>query len=166
MLQFQILSRQRTIKAPLCLGHSMWKAGPNPLLSPPLTFPEVNQVHIHWWVGSESFPAGLEPATFCATAKRSNHSTTAHLVFLHMWTHSRIYSCKCEQNLHVNLLTSYANWCGMCTRLKSWSNPEYMVKIRCDCVHRSFTLLHEWSVSVAGTECWFSWLSYVKIINT
>ena len=34
----------------------MWKAGPNPLLSPPLTFPEVNQVPIRCWVDSESFP--------------------------------------------------------------------------------------------------------------
>ena len=34
----------------------MWKAGPNPLLSPPLTFPEVNQVPIRCWVDRESFP--------------------------------------------------------------------------------------------------------------
>ena len=32
------------------------RRGPNPLLSPPLTFPEVNQVPILCWVDSESFP--------------------------------------------------------------------------------------------------------------
>ena len=34
----------------------MWKEGPNPLLPPPLTFPEINQVPIRCWVDSESFP--------------------------------------------------------------------------------------------------------------
>ena len=39
----------------------------------------------------------------------------------------------------------------------------------CDCVHRSFTLFHdEWSVSVVGTEYWFSYIADLQgiICNT
>ena len=48
---------------------------------PPLTFSELNQVPIHCWVDSESFPVRVElqPVTFRTTAKHANHSTTTPL---------------------------------------------------------------------------------------
>ena len=63
----------------------MWKAGPNPLLLLPLTFPEVNQVPIPCWVDSESWSLlvllGLKPVIFRTTAKSSNHLTMAPLIY-------------------------------------------------------------------------------------
>ena len=47
-------SGQCGVIAPSCLWHGMWKTGPSPLLSPPLTF--LNQLPICCWVDSVSFP--------------------------------------------------------------------------------------------------------------
>ena len=47
-------SGQWGVRAPSCLVHGMWKAGPNPLLSPPLIFPEVRYPFAAGWIVSFS----------------------------------------------------------------------------------------------------------------
>ena len=59
-----------------CLGHGMWKAGPNPLLSPPLTFPEVNQVPIRCWVNSE------RPSTLTTRPRHLSLSLQIYCIFI------------------------------------------------------------------------------------
>ena len=49
------------VRAPSYIGHRIWKTGPNPLLSPPLTLLEDNQVPNRCCVDSVSFPV-LRPS--------------------------------------------------------------------------------------------------------
>ena len=73
-------------------------AGPNPLLSPPLTFPEVNQVRIHCWVDSKSFPVfGPSGAWTCDLLHHSQafyplDQGASHQI-MHYYMQSNILKC-------------------------------------------------------------------------
>ena len=71
---------RRTVRGSLCLGHSIWKAEPIPLL--PLPFLPWIKSGTHLtagWTEGVFQPlarVGVEPATFCFAVKCANHSAT------------------------------------------------------------------------------------------
>ena len=70
---------QCDVRAPLCFGHSLWKLGPSPFLSLPLTFPLIRFPFTAGWtvrVFQLLIRARLEPGNFCTAAECSLSSKT------------------------------------------------------------------------------------------
>ena len=100
----------------------MWKVGPNPLLSPPLTFPEVNQVPIRCWMDSESFPvlwperdsnlrpSAPQPNALTTRPRLLSNSVSNHAK--HCVPVPEILCCNPEtRNISCATLLSRETWC-------------------------------------------------------